>query len=619
MRDEDYLFPSVRKDLFADLEYLLDKTGQIDLVLFTGDLAYRGSQGDYAKAEKILNRLYAELKKICGNEPRLAVVPGNHDLERPEDTEELARLKALSENAEVQRKFWHEADSLLRTTVESMFRNYMEWWRTTSLPRVSCFKAGVLPGDFSATFEKEGHRIGLVGLNTAFAHVADDQRGRLAVDMCQLACAIPDDYQDWFVGHEFSLLLTHHPEDWFSDACHQKFREIRPPGRFAAHLFGHLHEGSVTTFRFGAGGALNLFQAPSLFGLEQYGTREQRSHGYCVGQVDLEDKALVFWPRKATRTQGGNWDFGRDGGIGLPKGTDHTEPISLSSKTPTPPAKLRIENISDPIRQRDDLRCAIQINNERLPAEERYDESLFVDLIRHHLARNFGPHRPSVYWKGHLLVAKYASEVVGMLLGYDDFKVNLCFISYLVAKQPRLGVFNEDEISKELLEEFVRIRQGAKAVQSPRFLTEVEHPARTDNPEEQLRRLARIALFDRFAAYAGFELRVLDFTFLQPKLDPWGGDLPEKELVLLYAAEHVPASLSKTEALKILTWTYTQLYAANMFDASADFEQYMRYITELLERSANALPDKVELLKVQKLRGQLRTRGLLVKSKLHKA
>ena len=127
MRDEEYFFPSVRKDLFADLEHLLNKTGQVDLVLFTGDLAYRGSQEDYAKAEKILNRLCQGLKKISGNEPRLAVVPGNHDLERPNDTNELARLKLLSDNVQIQCKFWHEDDSSLRKTVEKMFRGYTEW------------------------------------------------------------------------------------------------------------------------------------------------------------------------------------------------------------------------------------------------------------------------------------------------------------------------------------------------------------------------------------------------------------------------------------------------------------------------------------------------------------
>lgn len=606
MSDEEYLFPSVRKRFFEDLEYLLNQTGPVDLVLFTGDLAYRGSEDEYTQGDQILNRLCEELRKISGNSPGLAFVPGNHDLVRPQNPESLARLSSLGEDFEAQSKFWHESDGPLRKEVENMFRGYTEWWQKTSLPKIPGFKPGVLPGDFSATFEKEGHHIGLVGLNTAFTHVGDQKLGTLAVDMRQLAFATPYDYEDWFERHEFSLLLTHHPENWFSDPCVRKFREIRPPGRFAAHLFGHMHEGSFTTFRFGAGGALNLFQAPSLFGLEHYGRGDERSHGYCIGQIDLDEAALVFWPRKATRTQGGMWDFERDVAVGLPKDADHTDVVSLKGTAPPPPAKLRIENITDPAKQRNDMRSAIQINNEKLPPAERYDESIFATLIRHHLLGDFGPNRPSAYWKGHLLVAKYGAEVVGMLLGYDDFKANFSFISYLAAKQPRPGVSNEEDISRELLEEFVRIRQEAKLTLSPRFVTEVDDPARTDDPAEQRTRLARIALFDKLAGYSPIKLRVLDFAYLQPKLDPWGADELEKELVLLYAAEQVPARFSRAEVLEILTWTYTQLYAANMFDDAADFERYMAYINSLLKRLSDTLPDTVELLQVQKLRGRLR-------------
>jgi predicted MPP superfamily phosphohydrolase len=594
MSDEEYLFPSVRKRFFEDLEYLLNKTGPVDLVLFTGDLAYRGSQEEYTQVDQILNRLCEELKKISGNSPGLVSVPGNHDLVRPQNLETLTRLKALGGDSEAQSTFWHEADAALRKEVENMFRGYTEWWERTSLPKVSAFRRGSLPGDFSATFEKEGHRVGLLGLNTAFTNVADDQKGKLAVDIRQLVGAIPGDYEDWFDGHDFSLLLTHHPENWFSDTCRPGFLEMRPPGRFAVHLFGHMHEGSFTTFRYGSGGALNLFQAPSLFGLEHYERGEERIHGYCVGQIDLDNETLAFWPRRATRTQGGTWDFERDGSVGLPKDADHTDLISLTATAPPPLAKLRIEDITDPKKQRDDLRSAIQINNNKLPETERYDESIFAKLITRHLLGNFGPNRVSAYWKAHLLVAKYGSELVGMLLGYTDFSANFSFISYMAAKDPRLDVFNEEQISEELLEEFVRARLQTKTSQPPRFVSEVDDPARTNDLAERRTRVARIALFDKIAAYSPFDLRVLDFAYLQPRLDPWAGDVPEKDLVLLYAAEHIPARFSRIEVLEILTWTYTQLYAANMFDDTADFERYMGYINELLKRVSNKLTDSVE-------------------------
>lgn len=540
----------------------------------------------------------------------LACVPGNHDLVRPANPATVASLKALGQDHTAESAFWQEDKSPLREEVQQMFRGYTEWWQKTSLPKLPQEKAGILPGEFSATFEKDKRRIGLVGLSTAFAHVADDQKGTLVISMRQLAGAIRGDYEDWFEQHKICLLLTHHPETWFSDACPQSFRQIRPPGRFAMHLFGHMHEGSFTTFRFGTGGCLNLFQAPSLFGLEHYGNGDERSHGYCVGQIDLNDEALVLWPRKATLTQSGTWEFERDIAVGLPKGVDHTDPIPLSGTVVAPSAKLRIENVTDPFRQKNELRSAVQINNERLPEDERYDESIFVDLIRKHLLGDFSAAQRPGTWKGHLLVAKYGAEVVGMLLGYDDSDAKFTFVSYLATKQPKPDVRNEDEVSRELLEEFVRIRQGTAGLsETTRFLTEVDDPARSDDPAEQLKRIARIALFDKFAVYAAIELRVLDFTYLQPLLDPWGAKVPEKKLTLLYAAERVPARLSKAEMVEILNWIYTRLYAANMFDDAADFDRYKQYLEALQTTVVNSLPDSIELLKIQKLRGRLLNRA----------
>lgn len=69
MRDEAYLFPTVRKQLFGDLDYLVEKTGPIDLVLFTGDLAFRGSAEEYKKVDEILNRVCDKLKTLTGNSP----------------------------------------------------------------------------------------------------------------------------------------------------------------------------------------------------------------------------------------------------------------------------------------------------------------------------------------------------------------------------------------------------------------------------------------------------------------------------------------------------------------------------------------------------------------------
>ncbi|MGP0016990.1 MAG: trypsin-like peptidase domain-containing protein [Candidatus Sulfotelmatobacter sp.] len=264
---------------------------------------------------------------------------------------------------------------------------------------------------------------------------------------------------------------------------------------------------------------------------------------------------------------------------------------------------VTIEQISDVIKQEDDFWSALEIYNHRLPAGERYDDEVFIDLIKHHLAGEFGPHRPSAYWKAHLLVAKYGQEVVGMLLAYNykDSRSNFLYVPYLVAREPKENEPNPDDISRNLIRSLDRVQQaleggGQRAV----FLTEVDDPTAPCDPGEQRTRLARIKLFNRIAAFANIELRCLDFKFLQPQLVPWG-KAGEMQLRLLYGVEHPPSMLSKAQLLDIVTWFYKQLYAANISDDPGEGEKYERYLDELLKRATAALPDGVKILRWQEI------------------
>ena len=61
-----------------------------------------------------------------------------------------------------------------RLTVTAAFSEYESWWKRRSAPLAERgLRRGLLPGDFSFSFERYGMRLGVVGLNSAFLHLSD--------------------------------------------------------------------------------------------------------------------------------------------------------------------------------------------------------------------------------------------------------------------------------------------------------------------------------------------------------------------------------------------------------------------------------------------------------------
>ena len=160
--------------------------------------------------------------------------------------------------------------------------------------------------------------MAVIGLNTAFRHLGDkDTEKNLSLDIRQLNAVCNGDSPDWCRQHDICLLMTHHPVSWLSNEARDHFEsEIHsPPERFAVHLFGHMHENSLTGFGKGGGSLRRHLQGASLFGLETFGENfHKRSHGYSVGELTIENgKATMrIKPRKAERISGGPWRFVRD-------------------------------------------------------------------------------------------------------------------------------------------------------------------------------------------------------------------------------------------------------------------------------------------------------------------
>jgi predicted MPP superfamily phosphohydrolase len=311
MTQQDWLWPKVRAELLSDLERLHDAAGPWHLLLFTGDLTNTGTVAEYDRLGETLERVFDKLRSL-GSQPALLCVPGNHDLVRPDSKSPV--VKALSrwhEDPEIQDQVLSDSHNEYRATLQVSFGNYTKWWDGLAKP-YAC-RTGKLPGDFSATVDAAGIRLGVAGLNSSFLQLTGgDYFRRLALDVRQLH-GVCGDIQDWHAQHHASILMTHHPVDWLHDKAHYE-SDIAPPGAFTIHMYGHMHENSDVSVS-QSGGELRCYrQAASLFGLETFGEaprQVKRSHGWAAGRVEIlrresaPEGKLITWPRAMVRKAGG--------------------------------------------------------------------------------------------------------------------------------------------------------------------------------------------------------------------------------------------------------------------------------------------------------------------------
>ncbi|MBI3273169.1 MAG: SUMF1/EgtB/PvdO family nonheme iron enzyme [Planctomycetes bacterium] len=324
------LWPRVEQLFLDDLTALHPKTGPWDVVFFTGDLAYSGSTSEYERLDATLDKLWKRFAELrCDPLPLLLAVPGNHDLVWPDANDDaVVLLTNLWHNRSVQSKFWNEPKCAARAMLDKAFSPFVQWWDRwrAGHPHRALreYVPGHLPGDFRATVEKDGLRLGVVGLNSAFLQLGKgDHKGKLCLAPEQLNGVLRPAGVPWFDEHDLCVLLTHHPADWLDPAAVRDLDgEIAPPGRFAAHLFGHMHESVSATISIAGAAPRRRQQALSVFGLEAIGASgtKDRRHGYAAWQVHLADSAgarLRCWPRAATARSAGGLHIVPDTGFDL--------------------------------------------------------------------------------------------------------------------------------------------------------------------------------------------------------------------------------------------------------------------------------------------------------------
>ncbi|HWY89574.1 MAG TPA: HEAT repeat domain-containing protein, partial [Solirubrobacteraceae bacterium] len=318
--ESDHLWPDAEVQVLDDLPLLHELTGDWRFVFFTGDLVQSGESGQYEKFEEIRERIAAAISELQ-EEPIWLAVPGNHDLVRPgSDSLLLLAANQWQSQQSMRDAFWKkDSKHELHAGVTEALANWSSWWNDHQPQQVAAFRQGLLPGDYSATFELPEGKVGVVGLNSTFLQLdGGDFKGELALSEHQLAAVCPGGGTKWAREHDVTFLLTHQPPSWLDEPSKEELQQLAPPARFSVHLFGHQHEsyGAVRS-EFGGEDRVEVL-GQSLFGLEFFtdgkNERKKREQGYSAGQVTIhpDSLGLRLWPRKGKRLGDGTWEIKPD-------------------------------------------------------------------------------------------------------------------------------------------------------------------------------------------------------------------------------------------------------------------------------------------------------------------
>jgi hypothetical protein len=309
--EQNCRWPNFRAEFEKDLSDRIAKVGAIDVVFFTGDLVQSGDEKEFLVLEQRLSKLWELLRK-AGSNPQLVIVPGNHDLVRPEVSNPTAlALSSWGHNRSVEEAFWAREKAELRSVVDSWFSPLSEWMARTSIPLLAPIHKGQLVGDALYLFEKPEIRLGILGLNSTFMQFrGGNLEGLLELSPKQIPDVPNSDYAAFLEDCHVRVLMTHQPVGWLSKKSQEDFfTDIWPSSRFDLHLCGHLHAPKPSATSHGGSSARHTYIGASFFGLEKFGESGgfERIHGYALGQWIVDNSTIkeVYWPRIAHKKHDG--------------------------------------------------------------------------------------------------------------------------------------------------------------------------------------------------------------------------------------------------------------------------------------------------------------------------
>lgn len=281
--------------MLHDLGQLIRRDGAIDALFVTGDLSFTGTSQETSEAAAILAAVQRGIGGVQGSSPVLFSVPGNHDFDMRITPGYKQWARRWHRDSELRASFF-SVKSRFRNLVIEGFDEYTKWF-SKGMPRDEpAMRFGLIPGDFSCSFERAGVRVGVIGLNDSFLHPFGGEHVGLELCLEQLE-AVCKHIDSWTAAHDIRILLTHHDPALLHERARIQFdTQIAPPGRFQLHLHGGLHEGGPQFIR-----ESKLRRGASLRCQARAFAEPSRSvvGGYTVGEIQPmgPEYHVRIWPR----------------------------------------------------------------------------------------------------------------------------------------------------------------------------------------------------------------------------------------------------------------------------------------------------------------------------------
>lgn len=254
-----------------------------DLIFLTGDLAFAGTEEEYATLE----RDFIAPLKAAAPKAKLFTVPGNHDADRSRQTK--PRLWAADEQ---ERALFQEVSAngarKRRDLLLPRFQAYADFEQ-----RVSDWGTDWLGSEAGSVCEVLDNGVAIVGINTAWLAQDDEDWGRLTPGRYMLEAALDEARR---ADPRAIIVLGHHPlEAMFGEGQDSDGQRIRNrlEQANALYLHGHLHA-SDSGYTGNALRSALAIQAPSAF---QAHDDKRWRNGLMWGELDVDTGTAILEPR----------------------------------------------------------------------------------------------------------------------------------------------------------------------------------------------------------------------------------------------------------------------------------------------------------------------------------
>ncbi len=201
-----------------------------NLIIFSGDLAYGhlpeiSLKEQYERAGEFLDKV----SNVFDLTPPIFIIPGNHDLNR-----------TIIDDA-----YMSYRDTLNETLVENMMRDNTDTfkgflkrqseWKDFIKTKTSDFILDEALNLISGTINYNHTKIGIVGLNSAWASQGDGEQGKLWIGKNQIERAL-----EKVKDTDFKIAVSHHPYGWLNESENNWIKE-KLQSNFQIFLHGHEH------------------------------------------------------------------------------------------------------------------------------------------------------------------------------------------------------------------------------------------------------------------------------------------------------------------------------------------------------------------------------------------